>query len=223
MDGKGVLNGKRVYGFGDSIVYGHAAGISFLDYLKQDYDMSVTKYAVNGASVIGEDNNSIIGQIAGASATVPDFVLFDGLINDAYASVTAKLGQTSRDYTGIYDTTTFCGSFECICNALLTKYPGATILYIAVHKTPARDISIQDRLHALARQICGKWSIPFVDLYNESGLNCFIAAYQSAYSYDHTDANGGNTSTGGSGTHPNDAGYKKFYLPMIASKMIGLS
>jgi hypothetical protein len=217
---------KQVYGFGDSIVFGHSAEISFLDYLAEHYRMRMAKYAVNGATVIGNSGNSILPQLEAASAEIPDFVLFDGLINDAYIEVTddsTKLGTISDGFTEMLDPTTFCGAFECICRTLLTKYIGAKIIFIAVHKTPARDLGAQDTLQSLARQICSKWSIPVVDLYNASGLNCFIPDYQMAYSYDIADANGGNTSTGGSGTHPNNAGYKKFYVPMITAKMKELS
>ena len=217
---------KHVYGFGDSIVYGHAAGISFLDDLAENYSMRIAKYAVNGATVIGYSGNTILPQIEAASDEIPDYVLFDGLINDAYIDVTddpTKLGTISGGFAEMLDPTTFCGAFECICRTLLTKYIGAKIIFIAVHKTPARDLSAQDTLQSLARQICSKWSIPVVDLYNASGLNCFIPEYQMAYSYDKADANGGNTSTGGTGTHPNDVGYKQFYMPMITAKMKELS
>lgn len=220
---KSKLFNKKVYGFGDSIVYGHAAGVSFLDYLAENFSMDMVKYAVNGATVIGSSGNSILPQIAAASAEIPDYVLFDGLANDAYHHVTddsAKLGAISGGYSEKLDTTTFCGAFESICKTLLTKYNGATIIFIAVHKTPARDLNAQDTLQSLAKRICNKWSIPVVDLFNASGLNCFIPEYQMAYSYDKADANGANTSTGGSGTHPNDAGYKKYYLPMVTAAMI---
>ncbi|MBD0384768.1 SGNH/GDSL hydrolase family protein [Paenibacillus sp. WST5] len=221
-----TYNTKRIYGFGDSIIYGHAAGISFLDYLERNYSLSVTKYAVNGATVIGGSGNAILPQITEASSIVPDFVLFDGLINDAYTTVTDdpnKLGSISNGFAEIFDTSTFCGGFESICQTLLKKYRGATIIFIAVHKTPARDYIAQETLQYLAKQICCKWSIPVVDLYNASGLNCFISDYQYAYSYDQVDANGGNSSTGGSGTHPNDVGYMRYYMPMITAKMNELS
>lgn len=54
-------------------------------------------------------------------------------------------------------------------------------------------------------------------------MNCFLKQYQHDYSYDKVDANGGNHSVGGTGTHPNDVGYKLFYDPIITHELLSLA
>ena len=46
------LNGKILYGFGDSLIAGHAVGIGMLHPTAEKYDMDYHCFAVNGATVI---------------------------------------------------------------------------------------------------------------------------------------------------------------------------
>jgi lysophospholipase L1-like esterase len=54
------------------------------------------------------------------------------------------------------------------------------------------------------KEVCRKYSIPFVDLMNESGgFNCNLDYIVAKYT------------TNSDGCHPNEAGYKRFYVPQI--------
>ena len=59
-----------------------------------------------------------------------------------------------------------------------------------------------------AIDICNKYSIPYVDIYNEGGLNTNIKKMNDLYT------------NNADGTHPNFNGYELFYVPKIESKMI---
>lgn len=205
--------GKTLYAFGDSILAGHLSNISCIDTFCIEKKINYTKYAKNGATIVN-GSNSIINQINNASSNIPDYVLFNGLTNDAYTSTV--VGTITENIDSELDLTTFCGCFENICRTLINKYHSAKICYIAVHKMPTRNKEIQFNLQNLAHQICNKYSIPVIDIFNNGNLNTYIETMRSLYTYDTLDTSniiaGG---SGGNGTHPNTLGYKLFYNNMI--------
>lgn len=212
-----LLRNKTLYGFGDSLVYGHYSYVGMLDGLSIDNSMKYTKYAVNGASIMG---GYIENQVNGASSIIPDFIVFDGLMNDASdsTSFTTKLGELSSGYDPTeLDTTTFYGSMEHLISTIRNKYMTSNIIFICCHRTPSRAATAQDILQRACRECCEKWAIPYVDIYNKGQINCYIDSMRNTYSYN----NAGETS-GGNGTHLTGAGYNKWYAPIIKSKMLEL-
>lgn len=214
------LKGKTVYNFGDSLMYGHyEKGI--LDDLCADNGMILTKYSVNGATILGSTGlYNIENQVLNASDTVPDFVIFDGLMNDdsSTPNYTTKLGTLSDGFVASdLDTNTFYGAMEHLIHTIRNKYMTSNVIFVCCHKTPSRDKVAQDTLQKAVRECCEKWSIPYVDIYNKGQINCYIDSMRNAYSYN----NQGETS-GGNGTHLTGVGYSKFYAPMIKAKMLEL-
>lgn len=210
------LSGKSVYSFGDSLMYGHYSLDGILDGLVDAYNMVYTKYARNGDKILGTSAGSISYQIANASATEPDFIVFDGLTNDAYDdTVTYNSGQITTGYTGGYATSTFQGSFENILYNLRLKYPNAHIIYVTPHHMPTRSYAAQKTWHDAALEVCKKWAIPVVDIFDYGQINTNIDSLRIQYSYN----NLGETS-GGNGTHLTGAGYDKYYKPLIENQML---
>lgn len=221
-----ILNGKSLYAFGTSIVNGHLANTSFVEDICQANNMKYQKFCINGAAARVTDPNNIVDQITNAPEKTPDFVVFDSIANDAYAEVVddpEKLGKITYGYQDDLDSKTYCGALETICKMLETKYQGAKLLYVATHKTPARDLRVQNVMHDISLKIVHKWSIKVADLYTEGNFNGFLPQYQHDYSYDQVDQNSGNHSVGGTGTHPNADGYRLFYDPMITQALISLA
>lgn len=214
------LFGKTLYAFGDSIMYGHLSAISCVDLVAIDKKLNYTKYAQNGVTVVNKPNNfDIISQINNASNEIPDFILFDGLTNDAVESTV--IGEITPNYDSELDLTTFCGCFENICRTLQNKYYSSKIYYVAVHKMPTRNKEIQFTLQKLAKQICEKYSIYVIDIFNKGGLNTYNNTMRALYSYDTLDSE--NIVAGGSngnGTHPNKLGYELFYNNMIIKALL---
>ena len=68
--------------------------------------------------------------------------------------------------------------------------------YIVTFKVPSADYANFGLYMQKAKEICEKWSIPYIDLYNQSGMEYHIEEIAAAYSY------------GGGGLHPNVAGYE---------------
>lgn len=219
------LINKLLYAFGTSITNGHLANVSFIEGIAVTHHMRYKKYCINGAHVITTEQKNILKQVQEASSIIPDLIIFDGGANDNYPSIvdnSAKFGTITSDFKGPFDLTTYCGSLEATCYQLLIKYQGAKILYVIPHKTPARDLHAQTMIHDISVTIAHKWGIAVADLFTESSFNAFIPSFKHDYSYDWPDSSGGNHAVGGSGTHPNAAGYSLFYNEFIANRLAGL-
>lgn len=141
-----------------------------------------------------------------------DLICFEGGINDFYRDV--PLGTFDPDdYTGSVDTATVCGALESIFRQAIVKWQGKPICFVIVHrcwstKQPNNAGYTFSQLRESAIGICQKYSIPFYDAYTKSGLN--------AYNPDQTTAFLTAGSSGGpDGMHPNEAGYKAYYVPQL--------
>ncbi|MGI6071142.1 MAG: SGNH/GDSL hydrolase family protein [Blautia sp.] len=218
------LEGKSLYGFGDSLVRGHWLNVGMLDLVAEKHGMVFTNYAQNGATVIPgiarklkqQDWPDIASQITQASLRQPDVICFDGMTNDISPLVLQQcFGSIASGFSGGYDTASFTGALEQICWRLREKYPDSLVIYICPHKMKARDLVCQELFQARAKEVCGKWSVPYVDVYGESGLDTCEEAMRLKYSYDKPGER-----TGGSGTHLNEEGYARWYAPLIEKKLL---
>jgi hypothetical protein len=206
-----VLSGKTVYAFGDSIVYGHTdPDNSFINMITDDNNMTLGKYAINGASIIGTGSYSIYKQVVSAPSKVPDIIVFDGYTNDANNSnITNLYGTVQGADAESYDTSTFSGSFENTIKTMKEKWGNdVPIVFVTIHKSEARDWEIQTRLVELSRDICDKWGIDVADVFNDSALDTRIDGQTEKYIID------------GVGTHPNMDACREFYVSIIQKKMM---
>lgn len=205
-----VLKGKTIYAFGDSIVYGHTApDKSFTRLIADEYDMSLTMKAVNGASVIKSDNH-ILTQIKAAPEEAPDVILFDGYTNDAYAQTFHVLGEIKGSAAREFDETTFCGSFENIIYTLQQKWPETPIVFVTIHKSGGRDWDIQCKLRELSMEMCKAWGIQVADVFEDTDLDTRDAEQMKKYII------------GGAGSHPNVEACKEFYIPVVTKALQGV-
>lgn len=142
-----------------------------------------------------------------------DLYCFEGGINDYWGNV--PLGTFNKtDFTGTLDETTVCGALETIFRYALTNFLGKPICFVISHKIQSTAYlknsngdTFED-FHDAMVNICNKYSIPYYDAFNESGLNGWNTAQNNAY----LDTQGTGT---GDGTHPNTAGYKRYYVPQL--------
>lgn len=218
------INYKSVYAFGDSIVYGHKTPKqSFMQLIANDYSIKLNMMAKNGATIMPSKNH-ILSQINNAPAIAPDFVVFEGYTNDAYGSVetdsfnsdgtnkdvTQCYGEITADGTTEFDTNTFCGAFEQTIYAMKQKWQTSKFVFVTIHKSGARNMEIQTKLHDLSVAICKKWNVEVVDMFTDSTLDTTDAEQMSKYMID------------GKGSHPNVAACKEFYIPVVVSKLENL-
>ena len=123
-----------------------------------------------------------------------DYIILEGGVNDCYQADKIKIGTISEGYDGVFDTSTFCGALEQLFKTAILKWKGKKIGYIVLFKVPSA-VNFKEYMDK-AKQICEKWSIPYIDLYKCSGLEFNIDEIRNQFSY------------GGGGLHPNVDGYK---------------
>jgi lysophospholipase L1-like esterase len=220
----GSLTGSSVYAFGDSIVWGHKYSRSFMNFLAEREGMTLTKYAVNGATV-GPTSNQILTQVQNANAQAPDFVVFDGGTNDAgeiFTNHTYTVGTVSASQDpATFDTGTYAGTLETTIRTMRQKWPSAQLVYVAAHKMGSRDWDTQLALRQVYLQAAQKWGIAVADVFADATLDTRADAQRVAYTFD----NLVNTfpGSGGTGTHPNIAGITDFYVPVLTSTLSQLA
>ncbi|WP_225047326.1 SGNH/GDSL hydrolase family protein [Lacticaseibacillus kribbianus] len=222
------LDGATLYGFGDSLVRGHELDYGMLDDLAARHGMRYVKYAQNGATVVPtrpsdhtwpSDNDvpDVARQLRDADPAAPDLIVFDGLTNDgaSYVPALRALGTLTAGYdAAAFDPNTYLGAFECVLATLRAKYPLTPAFFVAPHHMPLIAPALQDQLHAAARAACAKWAIPVVDVYREGQINTCLPEMARRFSY-----NSGKVPHDGDGTHLNQAGYQRFYTPLLDWKL----
>lgn len=220
----GSLAGSSVYAFGDSIVYGHKYSRGFMNFLAEREGMTLTKYAVNGATV-GPTSNQILAQVQNANAQAPDYVVFDGGTNDAiqiHDNHTYTVGTVSASQDpATFDTGTYAGSLETTIRTMRQKWPSAQLVYVAAHKMGSRDWDTQLALRQVYLQAAQKWGVAVADVFADTSLDTRVDAQRVAYTFD--DLVNTFPGSGGTGTHPNIAGINSFFLPVVTSALSQLA
>lgn len=147
-----------------------------------------------------------------------DIICFQGGINDW--SKGCPFGELSaeNDYSGTLDTKTVIGALETICRKAINKWSGKPICFIITHKIAngnsayakcsGTDPWSYKELHDVMIQIFNKYSIPYLDMFNEGGLNSYMDIHNTLY------FTGGSLGTPDK-THPNEEAYRKYYVPKL--------
>ena len=192
---------------GDSITYGTNWRPTPDDYsttgwrklVQEKYPAAKTYgYGVGGTTIAVRENrtDSIYERISTMYAEHPDadYIILQGGINDCWNSV--PLGAISDGYADTLDATTFCGAMEKMLKESILNWKGKKIGFICTYKIKGADNSAWNFKSYIdkAKEICDKWSVPYCDLYNGSGLCLKLDDIANAYS--------------DGGTHVNKLGYR---------------
>lgn len=208
---------KVIYNFGDSIAAGDGnGGVGYADLVAQKYGMLCVDQATGGSTlskVNGQSMVSVLDRITEASPTPPDVIYLEGASNDYTEYRVTGTMSDKYDFAGVYDITTYAGALETAIYNLMAKYPGVPIIWIYSHQQNSRNSKTNGTvtvdygtMHDLSIEICKKWSVSVVDMYNEGGLNTTFTAHRTTYT------------NNSDGTHPNANGYNLFYVPKIGAK-----
>jgi hypothetical protein len=219
----GLLQGKSVYAFGDSIVAGHKYSRGFVNLVAEREGIAVTKYARNGATVMdaGYPAGTVVEQVRAASGASPDLVVFDGGTNDIEAITAGQhhVGSVSSGFDPAgFDSGTYAGALEATVHEMRSKWPDASIVYVAVHKLGSRDWETQLAVRDVTLQVAEKWGLTVADVFADSTLDTRDDAQRVAYTFN--DLVGAYPGSGGSGTHPNIEGMTRFYVPVLTGALI---
>jgi lysophospholipase L1-like esterase len=182
---------KTIIWNGDSICAGSSATGNWATRIAAKNDMQYKNYAVGGGTVTenlmpcknGKQRHSV-------SATLDkmyeefcdaDYVILEGGTNDADLAGSLVRGEKTRigafdplDYSGQYDVLTFCGALESVFYRATKYWMGKNIGFIVAQKMndQSNDSFVNRRLYFdKAVEICRKWGIPCLDLWNGCYLN----------------------------------------------------
>ncbi len=205
------LNGLKINFIGDSIT----EGCGVLDQANNFVNRIAKKGAV--CRNYGLSGTRIARQRVPGEHPQPDMYFesrLDAMQDDADLVLvfggTNDCGHGDADLGCMQDRTcdTFYGALHSLCVALINKHPQATIAFVTpLHchyeerpRPCGKPGLLIDYVNAV-RQVAQYYSLPVLDLYANSGLQCAVPVIKQMYVPD--------------GLHPNDAGHA-----VIARKML---
>lgn len=200
------LNGKIAAFTGDSIGsgVGYAGGYATIIGIEQD--MTIQNISEGGGSIVHDGDYFCISESIPNLRADADYIILEGGGNDAGRQYT--LGTITSGFSDTLDTTTFAGAFENMLKTAIARFPNKKIGYIFIHKCFERfDSRTTNSYYNIAKAACEKWGIPYLDL----NTMCPPLAYINELAQAYTDT--------GDGIHPNEQGYRLFYVPKIVAWM----
>lgn len=204
---KNPLNNKKVFFFGDSITAGTGSWADSST-IRSNNNMSGNNFAIGGMTFTvkstSNPSNNILLRIKQQIAldNDVDYIIIQGGVNDAFQSLTKGTPLANNDFTTQCDTSTFSGAFEDAIRYILTEVPECKVGFIINAKIPR--LPALNQYMEIAKTICEKYSVPTLDLYNESGLCAGISSINNEYFLHTIDPSIGD------GTHPTATGYAKY-------------
>jgi len=212
------LKGKKICYNGDSIAESRFSGFAsngggYPYLIAQQTGGSYENKAVSGGTLSISSAGHHVCETISSMASDADLVCLEGGINDYWLHV--PLGDfTESDFTGSLDETTVCGALESIFRQAINKWVGVPIVFVIVHKITTTAWTVNNAGYTFAQErekligICKKYSIPYVDMWAEGGLNAYMSVLDNAY------LNGGGNEHP-DGCHPDVNGYKKYYVSRL--------
>lgn len=204
---KSDLYGKKLFVGGDSIMFGRGSnGYAVGEYLRDKYDMDLTKSAQTGATLSTLNNKNIYNQIIDLDDDYDVFIL-DGGVNDKARGY--DLGAMSTAFEN-FNPEKVIGSLESICRHLVLNYPNAKKLFVISNEMTTKSFAVNteqiEYLEALI-PVLNKWGIPYVNMLNTS-IKAFNAEYNREFFFEEDRL------------HPNLSGYEAFYFKKIEKALL---
>ena len=159
----------------------------YYDWVKEILGLSKTNnYGIGGTTIAkknASDNTAMCVRYANMDSNA-DLICVMGGVNDRWFN--CQLGNF-----GDTDPITFYGAMETLCDGLLTKYPGKTIIFITpteqnhngCNSANKTGYTATDFANAMKR-VCAKYSIPVFDANTCSGIYPLNQANASIYTTD---------------------------------------
>jgi len=209
VDTDSTLYGKKALFVGDSITFGAGESgtfwFSWAGRLGALTGMTVVNNGDSGARVSNTGTSGYISSGLTSNRQDYDLVVMHGGVNDARYNI--SVGVITAAGTVTFDSQTFGGGLESMFKIATTVYPNADLFYISNfhldgHSTgSAKDMS---KYFDLAEQICEKWNVTYINLYDNTDLNNALKTTTTTYLPDTL--------------HPNAAGYE-IITPYIRAEL----
>ena len=204
------LAGKTFLILGDSINAGNGWAGGFANLIAEDFpEATVVNNAVEG-SLLSGDNKAIYYQAVRAyqAGIRPDYIIIDGGGNDLLGQATVGTVDldtySAEGYGEEFDISTIAGAFEYLITNVQKFNPHAKIIFFNLFKVlPAATeipLASQRAAWSMLKTACEKYSVKYVDLFNEGNFNPYCEEQWNAFMYDWV--------------HINEAGYRRFW-PLI--------
>lgn len=205
---------KTLYVAGDSIAYGKSSAGGYGKCIADKYGMALINEAVDGATLTPNITDNVYGGTRGCISTVvtnstalakADYILLEGGVNDAWNNAT--VGTLTDGFAAAYDETTMTGALEKMLESLAKNHSDKRVAYVFPHggMFSSTGFGWYKTYKPAILAALKKWGVPYVDIaastppmgaHGVSGLG-------DKYTSD--------------GTHPNVAGYERFYVEPIAA------
>ena len=207
------LAGKTLYVAGDSIAYGKGSAGGYGKCIADRYGMTLTNEAVDGATLTPNVKVNASGGIRSCISTVvtnstalakADYILLEGGVNDAWND--AAVGTLTEGFAAAYDETTMTGALEKMLDELAKNHSDKRVAYVFPHGGLFSGSANWYKTYKPAiLAALEKWGVPYVDIAETTPPmgGSGISALSDKYTSD--------------GTHPNAAGYERFYMEPIAA------
>ena len=201
------LYGKSISWIGDSIMEGSGYGGGFAKMIATKYNMPYQNLGHSGATIASGQkfSDGVVDRYC-ISSNIPnmtrsDYHIFEGGINDYSLSV--PLGAFDKtNYNPTLNTTTFAGAFEKACMNMVNNFYDKKYGYIFVHRIATLTDKFEDYKN-MSLQILKKWGIPYCDLDTLVPPLNLVDMLRTTYT------------ANSDGWHPNELGYKLFYVPKV--------
>lgn len=170
-----VLYGRSALFIGDSITYGSRDSATYKSWagrIGQKNKMEYINAGVGGTSISScraTKQGRIIEQLNKYEGKSFDYVIMHGGVNDAWDM--AAVGSVSEGFDSSgFDVSSFAGGLEETFARAKELFPDAVYGFImnnALPKCPYGNISDMSAYMAVAKQVCEKWGVSYLDLYND--------------------------------------------------------
>ena len=198
-----ALRGAVIAVTGDSI---SAQSVNYASIIAQQCGMEYQNVAMGGGNVAsgvitegGGHRPSICDSIESMRSDA-DIILLSGGVNDQtdLNHDREALGELTADFSTQLDKGTFYGGLEYMLRQAVYKWSNKTILYVLPHRT-TNNLYFRDAVFAA----CKKYGVPVVDLMASTMDFYTLPEYKELYT------------TNSDGWHPNELGYRTFYVPEV--------
>lgn len=213
-DTKHKLDGKKLVVIGDSIANGAGYYGGYGKIIADSYNMTFVKNARNGATVGKHNGTSVI--LEWFNNTVKnqqdlDYLLIEGGFNDSWIE-DSEFGTICETYNIPTADGTFCGNLNYMLYMLVHAFNTKKYGYIIVHKAGA-NYTEESEYYKATVNLCKKWGVPICDL-NGIIPPLGLLANDDTLRTTYTGIDGVPD-----GVHPNESGYKQYYVPKIIEFM----
>ena len=173
-----VLVGKKMVCFGDSITYydSHAmpstvlkewAGVVMQGY--ETYLRNALGGTVENQGIAGNTTAQIAARSKAFDFTGYEMVTFYTGVNDFNGNI--PVGQIA-EIGGTFDLKTMAGNYQSMIEDVVTRFPKMKIGIILPYQVWNRSgVPMPETYINVTKEIAKLYAIPYIDLYNESGIN----------------------------------------------------